>query len=202
MLDDRVEERPQVFARRVHRQAGRAGAGAGVDHREVELLLGGVEVDEQVVDLVQHFLHARVGPVDLVDDEQRRQPALERLAQHEPRLRQRPLGRIHEQQDPVDHRQRPLDLAAEVRVARGVDDIDQDVAVVNGGVLGQDRDAALPLEVRVVHRPLGDPLVGAEDPALVQQGVDERGLAVVDVGDDGDVAPERVGDGRAGLLAR
>ena len=31
-------------------------------------------------------------------------------------------------------------------------------------------------------------LVGAEDAALAQHGVDERGLAVVDVGDDGDVA--------------
>ena len=33
-----------------------------------------------------------------------------------------------------------------------------------------------------------DLLVGAEDAALVQHGVDQRGLAVVDVGDDGDVA--------------
>ena len=32
------------------------------------------------------------------------------------------------------------------------------------------------------------------DAALVQQRVDERRLAVVDVRDDGDVAPERVGD--------
>ncbi len=31
-------------------------------------------------------------------------------------------------------------------------------------------------------------LVGAEDAALAEQGVDERRLAVVDVGDDGDVA--------------
>ena len=69
---------------------------------------------------------------------------------------------------------------------------------MDGGVLGQDGDAALALEVGVVHRALGDALVGAEDAALVQQGVHERGLAVVDVGDDGDVAAERVGDGRRG----
>ena len=68
--------------------------------------------------------------------------------------------------------------------------------VVDGGVLGQDGDAALALEVVAVHRALGDALVGAEGAALVQQGVDQRGLAVVDVGDDGDVAAERVGDVR------
>ena len=32
--------------------------------------------------------------------------------------------------------------------------------------------------------------------------VDQGGLAVVDVGDDGDVAPQRVGDGRGGFLVR
>ena len=173
---------------------GRAGLGARVDDREVELVLGRVEIDEQVVDLVQHFLDARVGPVDLVDDDDRRQPPLERLAQHEPRLRQRPFRRVDEQHDRVDHRQRPLDLAAEIGVARGVDDVDQGVAVVDGGVLGQDRDAALALEVGVVHGALGDALVAAERAALAQQAVHEGGLAVVDVGDDGDIAPKRVGD--------
>ena len=65
---------------------------------------------------------------------------------------------------------------------------------MDGGVLGENRDAALALEVGVVHRALGDALVGAERAALVQQRVDERGLAVVDVGDDGDVAAQRIGD--------
>ena len=65
---------------------------------------------------------------------------------------------------------------------------------MDGGVLGQDRDAALALELVAVHRALGDALVRAKRAALVQQRVDQRGLAVIDVGDDGDVAAERVGD--------
>ena len=39
-----------------------------------------------------------------------------------------------------------------------------------------------------VHRPLGDDLVAAEGPRLVQHDVDQRGLAVIDVRDDGEVA--------------
>ena len=75
--------------------------------------------------------------------------------------------------------------------------------VVDGRVLRENRDAALALELGVVHRALGDPLVGAERAALMQQRIDERRLAVVDVGDDGDVAPERVGDvGAAGRRRR
>ena len=194
VLDDGVEQRPQILARRAWIARRRADPRVGVEHREIELILGRVEIDEQIVDLVQHFLRARIGPVDLVDDDDRRQPALERLAQHEARLRQRPFRRVDEQHHPVDHRQRALDLAAEVGVAGRVDDVDQQVAVVNGGVLRENRDAALALELGVVHRALGDPLVRAERAALVQQRVDERRLAVVDVGDDGDVPPQRVGD--------
>ena len=55
-------------------------------------------------------------------------------------------------------------------------------------VLGEDGDALLPLEVHRVHDPLGDVLVGPEGARLPQQLVDEGGLAVVDVGDDGHVA--------------
>ena len=86
--------------------------------------------------------------------------ALQRLAQHEAGLRQRALAGVDEQQHAVDHGQAALDLAAEVGVAGGVDDVDGDrVAVgrlvVHGGVLGEDRDALLPLQVHRVHHPVG-----------------------------------------------
>src|SRR5206468_3690335 len=55
------------------------------------------------------------------------------------------------------------DFGSEVRVARRVHDVDVDVAVVHGRVLGHDRDALLTLEVHRVHDPLGDGLVLAEE---------------------------------------
>ena len=189
--ENQLEQRAQVVAGLVQVARRRAGAGVGVDDGEVELLLAGVEVDEEVVDLVQHLGDARVGAVDLVDADDRRQPGLERLLEHEAGLRQRPLGGVDQQHDAVDHRQRALDLAAEVGVAGRVDDVDLHAAVVDGGVLGQDGDAALALEIEGVHDPLHHLLVGAEDAALMQHGVDQRRLAVIDVGDDGDVANVR-----------
>ena len=167
---------------------GVAGARVRVDDRELDLLLARVEVDEELVDLVDDLVGARVGPVDLVDDEHDRQAQLERLAQHEPRLRQRALGRVDEQQHAVDHRQAALDLAAEVGVAGRVDDVDLHVAVLHGRVLGEDRDALLALEVVRVHDALVDVLVLAEGARLPEHRVDERRLPVVDVGDDRDVA--------------
>jgi hypothetical protein len=69
-------------------------------------------------------------------------------------------------------------------VAGCVDDVDLDSAVVHGGVLGEDRDALLPLEIHRVHHPLGDVLVLPEGSGLPEHGVHERRLSVVDVGDD------------------
>ena len=81
-----------------------------------------------------------------------------------------------------------LHLAAEVGVARGVDDVDLHVAVGDRRVLGEDRDALLALEVHRVHDAVGHVLVGAEGAGLPEHLVDERGLAVIDVGDDRHVA--------------
>ena len=115
-------------------------------------------------------------------------PQRQRLARDEARLRHRALDRVDQHQHAVDHRQRALDLAAEVAVAGGVDDVDVHAGVVQRRVLGEDGDAALALEVVAVHHALFQVLVGGEHAGLAQQLVDQRGLAVVDVGDDGDVA--------------
>ncbi len=162
-----IEERPQVVARAVGLLLGDARLGVRVEHRELELLLGGVQVDEQVVDLVQHFLGPGVAAVDLVDDQA--------------------LGSVHQEHHPVHHLEGALHLAPEIAVARRVHEVDLRVLVVNRRVLGQDRDAALALQVVRVHDPLAVLLVGAEDPALGEEGVHEGGLSVVHVGDDGDV---------------
>ncbi len=188
VLGDDPEQRLQVVPLDARVERGVPGPGVAVDDRELDLLLVGVEVQEELVDLVDDLFRTGVGPVDLVDDEHDRQAALECLAQHEASLRQRALARVDEEEDAVDHRERSLDLPAEVRVARRVDDVELHAPVADGGVLGEDRDALFSLEVHRVHDPLVDLLIGPEDAGLPQHPVDERGLAVVDVGDDGEVA--------------
>ena len=186
-LHQHVEERLEVVGELVRIETGAAGARVGVDDRELDLALVGVEIEEELVHLVHDLLDPRVRPVDLVDDEDHRQPRLERLAQHEPRLRQRPFARVDEQQHAVDHRQCALDLAAEVGVARRVDDVDLDPAAPDGRVLRQDRDPLLALEIHRVHHAVGDVLIRAKRTGLPQHRVDERRLAVIDVGDDRNV---------------
>ena len=104
---------------------------------------------------------------------------LERLAQHESRLRHRPLECVDQEQHAVRHLQDALDLSTEIRVPRRVDQVDfvfiaVGIGVVNGAVLTQDRDAALPLQRIRVHnqsilasRQLVQ-LFGPKHPRLVQ----------------------------------
>ncbi len=187
-LDDGFEQRLQIFATALDVRGRGAGLGVRVEDREIELLFFGVEIDEQIVNLVQHFLRTGVGAVNLVDDQNRRQMGFERLAQHVARLRQRAFAGIDQQHDAIHHLERAFHFAAKVAVAGRVHDVDLYVVIEDGGVLGQNGDAALALQVVGVHDALDQVLVGAEGAALAQHGVNQRGLAVVHVGDDGDIA--------------
>lgn len=210
VVDDRLEQRFQVVVGRrgaVRRALDRRGTHAGrrVDDRhvqdEVEVQVGhlvgevGGESEEQVHRLTDDLLDAGVRPVRLVDQEDDGKLGREGLAEHEARLGRRALGRIDEQDDAVDHGQPALHLAAEVGVARGVDDVDGDglalgrgAVVEHRGVLREDGDALLALEVARVHDAVGHVAVGRERIGLLQHGVDQGGFSVVNVGHDGYVA--------------
>ncbi len=192
MLEDEIEQRRHRFLGTVDARRHPAFLGRAVEHREVELLLGGVECREQVEHLARDDRRAGVRAVDLVDGDDRPQPDLERLGDDELGLRQRALGGIDEDDRAVHHVEDALDLAAEVGMAGGIDDVDPGVLPDDRGRLGEDRDTALALEVVRVHRAFGDALVLAEGTRLLQEAVDQRGLAVVDVGDDRDVAQVHV----------
>ena len=193
MLEERLEQRfePTVPRRAGQLKVGVVGverrapaAGVAVHDREANLVLVGVEIEEQLLDLVHHVGDTGVAAVHLVDHHDDGQAPLERLAQHEAGLGQRTLGRVYKQQDAVDHGEAALYLAAEVGVARRVDDVDLHPAEAHRRVLGQDRDALLALEVRRVEHSIDHLLVRPKRPGLTQQRIDQRGLAVVDMGDD------------------
>ena len=183
-LEERLEVHPLVVGM-VH---GNAVAAHGVEHRELELAVVGAKVDEEVVDFVDHLFDARVLAVDLVDDHDDRQMRLEGLAQHEARLREGAFRGVHEQDGAAGHGERALDLAAEVGVARGVDDVDLDALPGDGAVLGRNGDPALALEIHVVHDAVLHLLVLSENAALLEEGINKGGFAVIDVGNDGHVA--------------
>ena len=131
---------------------------------------------------------ARVGAVDLVDDDDGLEAHLERLRHHELGLRQRTLGGVDQHQRAVDHVENAFDLAAEIGVARRIDDVDASAVPDHRRSLGQNGDAALALEIIGIHGALDHALVLAIRAGLLQQAVDQGSFAMVDVRDNGDVA--------------
>jgi hypothetical protein len=113
---------------------------------------------------------------------------LEGLLRDKTRLRHGSVDRIDEQQHAVDHGQHPLDFAAEISMSRRVHDVDSVIAPSNRRILGQDRDPAFALQIIRIHDAFLQILARIERTGLAQQLVDERGFAVIDVRDDGDVA--------------
>ena len=69
-----------------------------------------------------------------------------------------------------------------------VDDVDAVAVPFEGGVLGPNGDSLFALEIHRIHDAFLDLLIGAEGAGLPQQLIDQRGLAVIDVRNDGDVA--------------
>ena len=192
VLDDLVEQRREAFS--LVGQVGDSPAllAAGVEMGKVELSLARAQGREEIEGFVEHPVGLRVRSVDLVEHDDRTQPQLQRLAEDELGLRHHPLFRVDQQQRAVDHAQDPLHLAAEIGVAGRVDDIDPRLASraapVHARDLGENGDPALALLVVGIHRPLEMAFVGPEDPGLRQHLVHQRRLAVVHMGDDGDVA--------------
>src|SRR5436190_556636 len=92
----RLDERTEIGGEVVGLETRSTLTGVRVHDRELDLRLVGVEVEEELVHFVHDLSCTCVRPVDLVHDEDDREPRLERLAEHEPRLRQRPLARVDE----------------------------------------------------------------------------------------------------------
>ena len=188
---------PEPLARDADAGHGTGGAGVGGDDGELDVVVAGVEVQEQLVDLVDHLVGPGVGAVDLVEHHDGRQVAGQGLGQHVAGLGHGAVGGVDQQEDAVHQGQGPLDLAAEVGVAGGVHQVDAHALPLHRDGLGEDGDAPLPLLVVGVEDPLHPDLVGGEHPGGAEDGVDQGGLAVVDVGDQGDVAEGGGGHGTA-----
>src|SRR6266404_4404192 len=103
------------------------------------------------------------------------------------RLRLRTIVRVDDQKDAVHHLHDSLDFAAEIGVTRSIDDVDAITVPLEGGVLRANRNPLFTLEVHRIHHALLDLLVGTKGTGLAQELIDKRGLAVVNVRNNGDV---------------
>src|SRR3546814_3712978 len=95
-----------------------------------------------------------------------------------------------------------LDLAAEIGVTRGIDDVDprqfRAFTPFDAGAFRTDRDSAFFFEIVRIHRAFFDTLVVAKGPRLAEQLVDAGGFSMIDVGDNGTIAQRKAETGLDG----
>ena len=169
MAQDRVEQRPHVLAVGLHVGLGKAAQTTSEQIREIALVVISAQFDEQIQHLVDGGFGINPGPIDLVDKHDRTQSLLEGFLQDETGLWHRTLVGIDDQQTAIDHAEHPLHLPAEISVTRGINNVDARLVVRDSGVLRQDCDAALALQIVGVHHAGGNRFVVAEDARLSQQ---------------------------------
>ena len=188
LLQDGIEQRNHVHIAVFGVEAGIAVYRRGVHYGEVELFIGGAKLNHKVEHLVDRTFRIRIRAVYLVHNHYDTQAELQGVRQDETSLRFGSFVGVDDKQGTVRHIENTLYFSAEIGMSRRVDDVNLGVLVSNGDVLGQNGNAALSLLIVAVEHAFLDLLVAAKDVGGKQQAIDHRGLAMVDVGDDGHVS--------------
>ena len=188
MLDNEVHQVADVLRRGLPVGAHPALFGGAVGGGEVQLVVGGAEVEHQVEDSLLRQLGVAVGLVHLVDDHDGLETQLDGFLKHKAGLGHGAFEGVHHQQHAVGHIQHTLHLAAEVAVARGVDDVDFVSFVADRNVLGENGDATLAFKVVVVKNEFAGLLILTKELCLVQHTVDQGGFSVVDMRNNGNIS--------------
>src|ERR1043166_158458 len=140
VLDNGIEQRSHRIAGILEIDLCKTDLGAGVNNREIELLIRGVQRDEKVEHLVENLVRLGVIAIDFVDDDDGLGASLEGFAEHEPSLGLGTIGGVNHQQDAIDHIHDPLDLPTEVGMAGGIHDVYVVIVILEGGIFGADSD--------------------------------------------------------------
>ena len=165
---------------------------------DAEAFLGGAEdghirVQTQFpVDLLLDPLDVGRGQVDLVDHRDDGEVVLHGQIEVGQGLGLHPLGGVHQEQHPLAGGQGPGDFVGKIDVARGVDQVELVFFAVGGGVgqadgVALDGDAPLPFQVHGVEELVAE-LAVLHHAGPLDEAVRQGGLAVVDMGDDAEVA--------------
>ena len=155
-----------------------------INNREIQLLIRGIELHEEVKDHVQHLVRPGIFPVDLIDDDDRLRLVLQGLAQHKLGLCLRAVMRVDDQQHAIHHLHDAFHFPAEIGMPRRINNVDVVILVFERGVLRLDRDSFFFFEVHRVHDAFLDLLIRPKGPGLAKQLVDERRLSMVNMGNN------------------
>jgi len=158
----------------------------------------------------RHLVRIGSWQVDLIDDRNQREIVADREVCVGHGLRLHALRGVNHQNGTFTRFEGAAHFVSEVNVAGGIDEVEFVVLILvamghrNGGCL--DGDAAFALKIHGVQH-LRSRLAGADGLGGLEEAICKGALAVVDVGDDGEVADAHVGlwawlPGRSGAAGK
>src|SRR5690606_22562599 len=161
VVQNGLKQGSHVATAHVFGQAGVTRQPRGVDDGEIELFLSGTQFVEEVKRGVDRMVWTRTWAVDLVNHHNGLETQRQGLARHEARLGHRALYGVDQQKHAVYHGKHALNFATEVRVSRGINDVDMNAFIFDSAVLGQNGDTPFLFDVTGVHDPFCHLLVVA-----------------------------------------
>ena len=153
-----------------------------------KLLLVSIQINKEFQYFIDDFLRSCFRTVDFIDAHDNRQFQFQSLAQYELGLWHGTFKCIYYQNYTIYHLENTLYLAAEVGMSRCVDDIDLGIFIIYGGVLGEDGNTTFAFDVVGVHDTFRNFLILTEYTTLLQQFIHKCRLAMIDMGNDRDIA--------------
>ena len=190
-VDNHVEKREHVVIVIIWIKASvtvNARSKDNVLHGELKLFIGCAKVHHKIKRIVDNSLWTSAVTVNLVDNHHDRKACVDSVAQNKASLWHRALSCVNQQKRTVSHLQNTLYLAAEVSVARGINNVDFDTLVLNRDVLCQNGNSALTLLIIGVQDSLLNLLVLAECIGCLEHLVNHGGFTVVNMGDDSNIS--------------
>ena len=188
VINDKLKQRIKVLTVALKAVVTPTVTARSVERWEIKLLVSCVKRSEQIKDFVKRAIRFRIRLINFVQNHDWLEPKRECFRGYKFCLGHRTLCGVHEQNNTVNHRQDPLYLGAEVRVTGGVNDVDAQTVPFNRCRFGENRNAALTLQIVAIHGAFGHCLVLAESTGLFEKFVNKGRFAVVNVGDDRNIA--------------
>ncbi len=131
IVKDRLEQRCHVNACSVLVQRSDACLCRGVHEGAVKLGIVRVELEEKLQNFLDDLGRTRLRAVNLVDADNDGKPELQRLSEHKFCLRHGTLERVDDKDNTVHHLEDTLNLAAEIGMSRGIDDVNLGILIHN-----------------------------------------------------------------------
>ena len=112
----------------------------------------------------------------------------QRLTQDILRLGHGAFVGVYQQQHTINHGQHAFHFSAEIRMAGRVQNIDLGAIVHHCRIFRQNGDTAFPFQIVRIHHAFRHLFIGAENMALLQHSIYQCGFAMIDMGDDRNIA--------------